>query len=124
LDNSHLEELRAQFFSRSTASHQYQVGVAVFGISDDDTFADDEVKMRSETQRDWDLIKSKIGGRLFRRSPRLFYLGLTSHFGENQSLEKLVVREQIIPKLRYHAPNLETLAALCDQKRCDTIELF
>jgi hypothetical protein len=73
LDKSNLEELREQFFSRSTASHQYQVGVAIFGITNDDRSEDEEIKMRPETERDWLLIKNKIGGRLFRRSPRLFY---------------------------------------------------
>src|SRR6266852_8900636 len=53
LDWSHLWELRDQFFSRSTASHTYQVGVAVFGIGDDDRSEDEEIKMRSETQHDW-----------------------------------------------------------------------
>jgi hypothetical protein len=100
LDRSALEELQAQFFSRSTAMQQYQVPVAVLGTSDDDSIPDDDIQMRPETQHDWLLIKDAIGGRLFRRSPRLFYFGVTNHFGENNSLDKKLVRDEVIPKLR------------------------
>jgi hypothetical protein len=57
--------------------------------------------LRPEAQADWNLIQSKISGRLFYRSPRLFFLGITNHFGWYQSLPKDVVRNDIVPKLRF-----------------------
>jgi len=98
LDKSALEDLANQFFSYSTASHSYQMNVAVLGIGGGDH--DTVEKMRSETWRDWFKIKSVIGGSLFYRSPRLFYLGNTNHFGEYGSLQKNLVRKEIVPRLR------------------------
>src|SRR5260370_38500315 len=83
LDQASLEELQVQFFSRSTGIRSYQVFVAVLGTrSGDDTVPDDEIELRPEAKHDWLLIKQKIGGRLFRKSPRLFYFGITNTLGE------------------------------------------
>jgi hypothetical protein len=49
-----------------------------------------------------------LGGNLFYRSPRLFYLGVTNHFGSNGHLEKQFVRDEIVPKLRNAKLSLST----------------
>ena len=109
LDNDCLHELQIQFFSRATAPNQYRQDVAVLGVVED---APDEydigLALRPETQSDWALIREAIGGRLWFRSPRLFYLGITNHFGPYQSLPKDVVRDQIVPKLRFTELNTLT----------------
>jgi hypothetical protein len=106
LDRESLDNLANQFFSYSTASHSYQMDVAVLGIGGgrDDTVE----KMRPETWRDWLRIKEVIDGSLFYRSPRLFYLGVTNHFGEYGSLQKEFVRREIVPKLREKKLSLST----------------
>jgi len=74
----------------------------VLGVAED---AQDEydigLELRPDTQSDWALIRQAIGGRLWFRSPRLFYLGITNHYGLHGSLPKDVVRDQIVPKLRF-----------------------
>src|SRR5258708_4900058 len=102
LDSDGLHELQTQFFSRATAPNQYRQDVAVLGVVEDD--ADEEdigLVLRPETQADWALIRAAIGGRLWYRSPRLYYLGITNHFGMFQNLPKEVVREEIVRKLRF-----------------------
>ena len=102
LDSDCLHELQVQFFSRATAPNQYRQDVAVLGVVEDDPDDDDiGLVLRPETQADWALIRGAIGGRLWYRSPRLFYLGITNHFGISQSLAKEVVRDQVVPKLRF-----------------------
>jgi hypothetical protein len=104
LDNKALHELQRQFFSRATAPNQFRNDIAVLGLVEDDPpYADFGLKLRPEAQADWSLIQSKISGRLFYRSPRLFYLGITNHFGLYQSLPKDVVCNDIVPKLRFSA---------------------
>lgn len=98
LDSAALEDLAYQFFSYSTAANSYQMNVAVLGIGGD--HEDTVQEMRPETWRDWRRIKAILGGSLFYRSPRLFYLGVTNHFGEYGSLQKQFVRDEIVPKLR------------------------
>jgi RES domain len=101
LDSKALHELQRQFFSRATAPNQFRADIAVLGLVEDDPpYPDIGLALRPEAQADWDLIQSKISGRLFYRSPRLF-LGITNHFGFAQSLPKDVVRNDIVPKLRF-----------------------
>ncbi len=102
LDNRALHELQQQFFSRATAPNQFRNEIAVLGVVEDEPpdFPID-LKLRPEAQADWALMQSKINGRLFYRSPRLFYLGITDHFGMHNNLPKEVVRDDIIPKLRF-----------------------
>ena len=100
LDNKALHELQRQFFSRATAPNQFRDDIAVLGLVEDDPpYTDIGLTLRPEAQADWDLMQSKINGRLFYRSPRLFFLGITNHFGWYQSLPKDVVRNEIVPKL-------------------------
>jgi hypothetical protein len=102
LDSECLHELQTQFFSRATAPNQYRQDVAVLGVVEDDPDEEDiGLVLRRETQADWALIRGAIGGRLWYRSPRLFYLGITNHFGMFQSLSKEVVRDQVVSKLRF-----------------------
>lgn len=106
LDRAVIEELRDQFFSRSTATHRYQMDVAVLGIGGDH---EDYVKrLRLETKTDWRTIKKIVGGSLFYRSPRLFYLGVTNHFGLYGSLRKETILKEVIPKLRFKTLNKKT----------------
>src|SRR5260370_9469626 len=100
LDSDSLHKLQRQFFSRATAPNQYRQDIAWLGVSEDDPDDDDiGLVLRPETRADWALIRDAVGGRLFYRSPRLFYLGITNHFGMYQSLPKDVVRDQIVSKL-------------------------
>ncbi len=100
LDSDALHELQQQFFSRATAPNQYRDDIAVLGVVEDDSDEwDIGLVLRPETRADWALIQDAIGGRLWYRSPRLFYLGITNHFGMQQSLPKAVVRDQIVSKL-------------------------
>lgn len=102
LDSDCLHELQIQFFSRATAPNQYRQDVAVLGVVEDDPNEYDlGLVLRPETRTDWELIRAAIGGRLWYRSPRLFYLGITNHFGLYGSLPKEVVRDQIVSKLRF-----------------------
>jgi hypothetical protein len=102
LDSDRLHELQKQFFSRATAPNQYRQDVAVLGVVEDDPDERDiGLILRPETRADWALIRGAIGGRLWYRSPRLFYLGITNHFGIYQSLPKDVVRDQIVSRLRF-----------------------
>jgi hypothetical protein len=102
LGNKALHRLQRQFFSRATAPNQYRDDIAVLGVAEHGPpYTDIGIRLRSDTQSDWDLIQSKIGGQLFNRAPRLFYLGITNHFGMHQSLPKDVVRDDIVPKLRF-----------------------
>jgi RES domain len=102
LDSKTLHALQRQFFSRATAPNQFRDDIAVLGLVEDDPpYTDIGLTLRPEAQADWDLIQSKVGGRLFYRSPRLFFLGITNHFGLHQSLPKDVVRNDIVPKLRF-----------------------
>jgi hypothetical protein len=102
LDSDCLHELQIQFFSRATAPNQYRQDVAVLGVVEDDPDEYDiGLVLRPETRADWELIRGAIGGRLWYRSPRLFYLGITNHFGLYGSLPKEVVRDQIVSKLRF-----------------------
>jgi hypothetical protein len=102
LDNDCLHELQTQYFSRATAPNQYRQDVAVLGVVEDDPDEDETgLVLRAETQADWTLIRKAIGGRLWYRSPRLFYLGITNHFGISQSLSKDVVRDEVVSKLRF-----------------------
>lgn len=102
LDSNALHELQRQFFSRATAPNQLRDDIAVLGLVEDDPDDFDiGLTLRREAQADWELIQSKISGRLFYRSPRPFYLGITNHFGWEQSLSKDVVRNDIVPKLRF-----------------------
>ncbi|MDP3077101.1 RES family NAD+ phosphorylase [Bradyrhizobium sp.] len=101
LDSDGLHELQVQFFSRATAPKQYRQDVAALGVVEDDLEEwDIGLVLRPETQADWTLIRKSIGGRLWYRSPKLFYFGITNHFGINQSLQKEVVRDQIVSRLR------------------------
>lgn len=99
LNDDQLRELQTQFFSRATAPNQYRQEVAVLGVGTDPP--DHPIELRPETLTDWSLIRRAVGGRLWFRSPRLFYLGITNHFGLHASLPKDVVRNQIVPKLRF-----------------------
>jgi hypothetical protein len=102
LDNERLHNLQKQFFSRATAPNQYRQDVAVLGVVEDAPEEHDiGMLLRPETIADWELIRTKIGGRFWYRSPRLFYLGITSHFGIYQSLTKDTVHDEIVPKLRF-----------------------
>lgn len=96
-----LGELREQFFSRATAPNQFRDDIAVLGVIEDQESHDIGLKLRPEAEADRLLIESKIRGRLFYRSPKLFFLGITNHFGEQNSLSKDVVRNSIVPKLRF-----------------------
>jgi len=101
LDNKALHKLQRQFFSRATAPNQLRDDIAILGVDDYPPDTSIRPTLRSEAQADWDLIQSKISGRLFYRSPKLFFLGITNHFGWYQSLSKEVVRNDIVPKLRF-----------------------
>lgn len=110
LDNRALHELQRQFFSRATAPSQFREEIAVLGLVEDEPpYTDIGPTLRPEAQADWHLIQSKISGQLFYRSPRLFYLGITNHFGLEQSLPKDVVRNDIVPKLRFTEIDLFSL---------------
>jgi hypothetical protein len=99
LNRDGLESLQERFFSWSTATHRYQIPVPVLGIGGG---GDDQVEaLRPETWSDWGLIKHVTGNNLFYRSPRLFYLGITNHFGEYGCLRKQTILDEVLPKLRY-----------------------
>ncbi len=99
LDKEGVEALQLQFFSWSTATHRYQIPVPVLGIGGG---GDDQVQaLRPETSSDWNLIKKITGNNLFYRSPRLFYLGITNHYGEYGCLRKQGILDEVLPKLRY-----------------------
>jgi hypothetical protein len=101
LDTDAVHELQRQFFSRATAPNQLRDDIAVIGIVENEPeYTDIGLNLRSEARADWSLIQSIVGGRLWYRSPRLFYLGITNHFGMYQSLPKEVVRDQVVSKLR------------------------
>ncbi len=99
LNREGVDSLQQQFFSSSTATHRYQIPVPVLGIGGS---GDDQVEaLRPETRSDWSLIKNVTGNSLFYRSPRLFYLGITNHFGEYGCLRKQAILDEVLPKLRY-----------------------
>jgi hypothetical protein len=89
LNSDQLHDLQTQFFSRATAPNQFRQDVAVLGVVEDtpDEY-DIGLELRPETRIDWALIRRAIGGRLWFRSPRLFYLGITNHFGLYGSLQR------------------------------------
>src|SRR5262249_5162876 len=66
LDGKALHELQRQFFSRATAPNQFRDDLAVLGLVEDES-SDTSTgpRLRPEAQADWDLIQSKISGRLF-----------------------------------------------------------
>jgi RES domain len=111
LNGKALHELQRQFFSRATAPNQIRDDIAVLGLVEDETREDEDIglRLRPEAQADWSLIQSKISGRLFYRSPRLFYFGTTNHFGWGESLPKEVVRNDIVPKLRFAEIDQDTM---------------
>jgi hypothetical protein len=110
LNRDQLHELQTQFFSRATAPNQFRQDVAVLGVVEDDPAEYDiGLELRPETRTDWELIRHAIGGRLWFRSPRLFYLGITNHYGYG-GLPKDVVRDQIVPKLRF--AEIDTLTTI------------
>lgn len=100
MNSKALHELQQQFFSRATAPNQLRDEIAVLGVVEDEAPEDIGLKLRPEAESDRQLIENKIRGRLWYRSPKLFYLGVTNHFGLYASLSKDVVRNEIVPKLR------------------------
>ena len=85
----------------STATHRYQVQVPVIGIGGGDV--DHVQKLRPEACSDWSVIKKITENNLFYRSPRLFYLGITNHFGEYGCLRRKNIIDEVLPKLRYRS---------------------
>jgi hypothetical protein len=95
LNREGVDSLQQQFFSSSTATHRYQIPVPVLGIGGS---GDDQVEaLRPETRSDWSLIKNVTGNSLFYRSPRLFYLGITNHFGKYGCLRKQAILDECCP---------------------------
>jgi hypothetical protein len=97
-----LEKLTHRFFIQGTIPH----GVGGYAsILQYNSEPNDEVDFDEQTNHDWLLIKSKIGGRLFYNAPALWRVGITDHYDEpyvvtDETIAEIVTQLSIktIPK--------------------------
>jgi hypothetical protein len=96
LGRKHLEKLTARFFVKGTVPHGVGGYASILQYNSDSPI--DEVDLDEKTTRDWHLIKSQIGGRLFFYGPPLWRIGVTEHYEEPNIISDDTIAE-IVKKL-------------------------
>lgn len=96
LGRKQLEKLTVRFFVTGTVPHGVGGYASILRYDPDSDL--DEVEFDHKTSRDWRLIKSHIGGRLFFYGPPLWRIGITEHYKEPNDVSDEVL-DEIITKL-------------------------